>query len=73
MSIFQRIMLLLKVLVMLSIGTSAAWAQCTNHDEQAWYGQGTHSQLMIAASQTGDDDSTTDDPDTDEDEEDKQT
>lgn len=68
MSIIQRIVLLLKVLVMLSLGTSAAWAECTNHDEQAWSGQGVHSELMLAASESGssnDDDSTTDDPDTD--------
>jgi hypothetical protein len=70
MSIFQRIVLLLKVLVMLSLGTSAAWAECTNHDEQAWNGPVVHSELMLAASESGssdDDDSTTDDPDSNED------
>lgn len=69
MSIIQRIVLLLKVLVMLSLGTSAAWAECTNHDEQAWSGQGVHSELMLAASESGssDDDESTDDPDSNED------
>ncbi|MGE8485406.1 MAG: hypothetical protein ACN6Q5_22770 [Pseudomonas sp.] len=69
MSIIQRIVLLLKVLVMLSLGTSAAWAECTNHDEQAWSGQGVHSELMLAASESGssEDDDSTDDPDSNED------
>jgi CHASE3 domain sensor protein len=71
MSIFQRIVLLLKVLVMLSLGTSAAaWAECQDHDQQASNAQGAHSELMIAASESGssdDDDSTTDDPDSNED------
>ncbi|PQP05666.1 MULTISPECIES: hypothetical protein [Pseudomonas] len=69
MSIFQRIVLLLKVLVMLSLGTSAAWAECTNHGEQAWNGQGVHSEMMLAASESGssDDDDSTDDPDSNED------
>lgn len=69
MSIFQRIVLLLKVLVMLSLGTSAAWAECTNHDEQATNGQGAHSELMIATSESDDED----DPDSEEDEEDTPT
>jgi hypothetical protein len=65
MSIFQRIVLLLKVLVMLSLGTSAvAWAECENHEKQAVNGQGVHSEQMIAATESDDDD-----PDTDEDEE----
>ncbi|KNH26603.1 hypothetical protein ACS77_15075 [Pseudomonas syringae] len=70
MSIFQRIVLLLKVLVMLSLGTSAvAWAECENHEKQALNGQGVHSELMIAATEADDDD-----PDADEeDEEDTQT
>ncbi|ANI58364.1 hypothetical protein ABH908_001186 [Pseudomonas frederiksbergensis] len=69
MSIIQRIVLLLKVLVMLSLGTSAAWAECTNHDEQAWSGQGVHSELMLAASESGssNDDDSTDDSDSNED------
>lgn len=70
MSIFQHIVLLLKVLVMLSLGTSAvAWAECEDHEKQAVNGQGVHSELMIAATEADDDD-----PDADEeDEEDKQT
>ena len=38
MSIFQRIVLLLKVLVMLPLGTSAAWAECEDHGYQAFSG-----------------------------------
>ncbi|SEE03851.1 hypothetical protein [Pseudomonas migulae] len=79
MSIFQRMVLLLKVLVMLSVGMSAAWADCPEHGEQASSGQVTHTGLMVAKSESepgdqgqggseGDDDSTTDDPDADEDE-----
>lgn len=79
MSIFQRIVLLLKVLVLLSVGMSAAWAECSSHDEQASSGQVTHSGMMIAASESepgdqgqggsaDDDDSTTEDPDADTDE-----
>lgn len=47
----------------------SAWAECTNHDEQAWSGQGVHSELMLAASESGssDDDDTADDPDSNED------
>ncbi|MHC8290588.1 hypothetical protein ACYZUD_28040 [Pseudomonas sp. XS1P51] len=79
MSIFQRIVLLLKVLVMLCAGVSAAaLAECPDHGEQASSGQVAHSALMIAASESepgdqgqggsaDDDDSTTDEPDTDED------
>ncbi|URM28247.1 hypothetical protein LLY42_00870 [Pseudomonas frederiksbergensis] len=69
MSIFQRIVLLLKVLVMLSLGTSAvAWAECEDHEKQAVNGQGVHSELMIAATESDEDD-----PDADEEEEDTQT
>ncbi|MHC8337496.1 hypothetical protein [Pseudomonas sp. HLT2-19-2] len=80
MSIFQRIVMLLKVLVMLSVGLSAgAWAECPDHGEQASSGQVGSSNLMIAKSESepgdqgqggsaDDDDSTTDEPDTDEDE-----
>lgn len=79
MSIFQRIVLLLKVWVLLSVGMSAAWAECPDHDEQASSVQVTHTGLMIAASESepgdqgqggsaDDDDSTTEDPDADTDE-----
>ncbi|MGW8464722.1 hypothetical protein [Pseudomonas sp. CLCA07] len=84
MSIFQRIVLLLKVLVMLCVGMSAAWAECPDHGEQASSGQVTHTGLMIAKgdSEPGDqdqggskddNDSTTEEPDTDDDEGDSQT
>jgi hypothetical protein len=84
MSIFQRIVLLLKVLVMLSLSTSAVWAECEDHDKQAFSGQAAHGDLMIAKSESepgdqdqggskGDDDSTTDEPDSDDDEGDSQT
>ena len=79
MNIFQRIVLLLKVLLMLSVGMSAAWAECPDHDEQASSGQVTHTGLMIAKSESepgdqgqggsaDDDDTTTDEPDSDEEE-----
>ena len=78
MSIFQRVVLLLKVLVMLSVGMSAAWAECPEHGEQASSGQVAHTGLMIAKSESepgdqgqggssDDDDSTTDEPDSDDD------
>ncbi|WP_433767643.1 hypothetical protein [Pseudomonas putida] len=80
-----RVLLLLKVVVMLSFGTSMAWAECENHDTQASSGQVGQGGLMIAASDSeagdkgqggseGDDDSTTDEPDSDDpDEGDSQT
>ena len=79
MSIFQRVVLLFKVLVLLSVGMTAAWAECPDHDEQASSGQVTHAGLMVAASESepgdegqggsaNDDDSTTEDPDADTDE-----
>jgi hypothetical protein len=84
MSIFQRVVLLLKVLVMLSLGTSAAWASSPSHP-QGFSGVPGHdsSGLMIAKSEaeggdkdqggsSGDDDSTTDEPDTDDDDGDSQ-
>jgi hypothetical protein len=69
-----RVLLLLKVMVMLSLGTSTAWAECEDHDSQAFNGQVGHSGLMLAKSESepgdqgqggsaDDDDSTTDDPD----------
>lgn len=74
-----RVVMLLKVLVMLCVGMSAAWAECQDHGEQASSGQVTHTALMIAKSESepgdqdqggtsGDNDSTTDEPDPDEDE-----
>ena len=37
MSIFQRLMLLLKVLVMLSLGASSAWASTAVHSQAPGY------------------------------------
>ncbi|MVV48514.1 hypothetical protein EJA72_09705 [Pseudomonas sp. PB120] len=80
MNIFQRIVLLLKVLVMLSVGMSAAWAECPEQGEHASSGQAVQTGMMIAKSESeggdkgqggssDDDDSTTDEPDSgDEDE-----
>lgn len=78
MRIFQRIMLLLKVMVMMSLGMSAAWASDQAARSPGFWVPG-HSQsgmLMIAKSESepgdqdqggskDDDDSTTDEPDTD--------
>ncbi|AZO86021.1 hypothetical protein BOO88_25405 [Stutzerimonas stutzeri] len=72
-----RVFLLLKVLVMLSLGTSTAWAECIDHGEQASSGQAGYAGLMLAKSESepgdlgqggadNDDDSTTDEPDSDE-------
>ncbi|WP_095081590.1 hypothetical protein [Pseudomonas sp. Irchel s3h17] len=77
MSKFLRMVLLLKVLVIWSLGTSMAWAECLDHGEQASSGQGAQGELMLAKSESepgdqdqggskGDDDSTTEEPDTDE-------
>jgi len=80
-----RVVLLLKVLVMLALGSSAVWAECEDHETQASSGQGIHGELMIAKSESepgdkgqggadNDDDSTTDEPDSDDsDEGDSQT
>jgi hypothetical protein len=69
-----RVLMLLKVMVMLSLGTATAWAECEDHDSQAFNGQVGHSGLMLAKSESepgdqgqggsaDDDDSTTDEPD----------
>ncbi|CAI8997939.1 putative exported protein [Pseudomonas sp. IT-P12] len=79
-----RILLLLKVLVMLSFGTSMAWAECEDHDTQASSGQEGHAGLMVAKSESepgdqgqggssGDDDSMDDPGADDADEDDSQT
>jgi hypothetical protein len=73
-----RVLLMLKVLVTLTLGSSAVWAECENHDTQASSGQVGQGELMLAKSESepgdqgqggsaDDDDSTTDEPD-DEDE-----
>ncbi|TNF80455.1 hypothetical protein FGE05_22110 [Pseudomonas sp. ICMP22404] len=70
MNRFLRVMLLLKVLVMLSLGSGAVWAECVDHEQHASSGQGAHGAMMFAAAETqpgdqDDDDSTIDQPDTD--------
>ncbi|QQZ42954.1 hypothetical protein IF690_05285 [Pseudomonas sp. SK3(2021)] len=78
MNLFQRVVLLLKVLVLLSLGLSAAWASDQAARVPGFWGPG-HLQnglQMIARSESepgdqgqggsaDDDDSTTDEPDTD--------
>ncbi|MEJ5061521.1 MULTISPECIES: hypothetical protein [unclassified Pseudomonas] len=80
-----RVLLMMKVLVMLALGSSAVWAECEQHETQASSAQAGQGDLMIARSESepgdkgqggiaGDDDSTTDDPDSDDsDEGDSQT
>ncbi|MGY2170059.1 hypothetical protein HX881_09515 [Pseudomonas gingeri] len=81
MKIFQRIVLLLKVLVMLSLGTTAAWASTSPPQAHGLWGANSvqGSGLMVAKSDAepgdenqggskGDDDSTTPAPDSDDDE-----
>ncbi|WP_207261762.1 hypothetical protein [Pseudomonas sp. GW101-3H06] len=79
-----RVLLMLKVVVMLALGSTTVWAECKDHETQASSGQAGHGELMIAASESepgdkgqggsaGDDDSTTDEPDSDEEEGDSQT
>lgn len=74
MSIFQRVVLLIKVLVLLSLGTSSAWAQ--NPVQGGVVSLGHSQDLQLAKSEAepgdkdqggsaGDDDSTTDEPDSD--------
>jgi len=74
-----RVVLLLKVLLMLALGSSAVWAECEDHESQASSGQATHTGMMIAKSESepgdqgqggsaDDDDTTTDEPDSDEEE-----
>ncbi|SEM29779.1 hypothetical protein SAMN04487857_10111 [Pseudomonas sp. ok272] len=56
MRIFQRIVLLIKVLVMLSIGISSAWASTGNgvaHDQGFWGAKSVQgSGLMVAKSES---------------------
>lgn len=78
-SLFQRVVLLIKVLVLLSLGMSAAWANNTLHNPGTGVfatadTHGTVLQLAKSESEPGDedqggskddDDSSTDEPDTD--------
>ncbi|MGE1174040.1 hypothetical protein [Pseudomonas sp. BW7P1] len=76
MSIFQRTVLLLKVLLMLTLGTTAAWASNAAPAQGFNAAQGHAGVIMLAKSESepgdqdqggskNDDDSTTDEPDTD--------
>ncbi|CAI8987875.1 hypothetical protein [Pseudomonas chlororaphis] len=78
MNAFQRVVLLLKVLVLLSLGLSAAWASDQAARVPGFWGPGhlPNGVQMIAKSESepgdqgqggsaDDDDSTTDEPDTD--------
>ncbi|MET3456234.1 MULTISPECIES: hypothetical protein [Pseudomonas] len=74
-----RMMFLLKVLVMLSLGSTAVWAECDEHEKHAASGQVAQGELMLAATeeqqpgdQDNDDSTIDDDPDAD-DEGDSQT
>lgn len=66
MNRFLRALLLLKVLVMLSLGSNAVWAECVDHEQRASNGQVAQGELMLAASgEESDDEDSTDQPDTD--------
>ncbi|SFW79470.1 MULTISPECIES: hypothetical protein [Pseudomonas] len=65
-----RMMFLLKVLVMLSLGSTAAWAECDEHEKHASTGQVAQGEMMLAATTTqesgdqdGDDSTIEQDPD----------
>lgn len=73
MNLFIRGVVLLKVLVLLALGSSAAWAECPDHDKQAWHGQSAYSETMIASTTTTDTDDQSDDGDDSMDEDDSQT
>ena len=63
MNMFMRGVVLLKVLVLMALGSSAAWAECPDHDKQALNGQSTYSEMMIAATTTDTDDDSGDEDD----------
>jgi len=71
MNRFLRVMLLLKVVVMLSLGSTAAWAECDEHEKHAASGQEMQGGMMLTTDDqkdTGDqddDDSTIDTPEDD--------
>lgn len=68
-----RMMFLLKVLVMLSLGSTVAWAECDEHEKHASGGSVVQGEWMLAATDADDgeddDGSPIDTPDGDEDEE----
>ncbi|MDB6443123.1 MULTISPECIES: hypothetical protein [Pseudomonas] len=61
MNRFLHMMFVLKVLVMLSLGSSLAWAECDEHDKQALNGQVTQGAMMIATNDEGTSGDTDDD------------
>lgn len=70
MSIFQRVVLLIKVLVLMSLGMSAAWAHNPVQSGQAGFSASHDNGLLLAKSEAQgedkeDDDSTSKEPDTD--------
>lgn len=76
MSIFQRVVLLIKVLVLMSLGMSAAWAHNPVQSGQASFSASHDTGLQLAKSEAepgdenqggskDDDDSTTHEPDSD--------
>ena len=72
MNMFVRGVVLLKVLVLLALGSSSAWAECPDHDKQALNGQSSYSEIMIAGTTTDTDDQS-DDGDDSMDDDDSQT
>ncbi|EPJ94030.1 hypothetical protein [Pseudomonas sp. CFII68] len=65
-----RMMFLLKVLVMLSLGSTAAWAECDEHEKHASSGSVVQGELMLAAADSDSDEqddgeSSPDEPDDD--------
>lgn len=72
MNMFVRGVVLLKVLVLLALGSSSAWAECPDHDKQALNGQSSYSEMMIAGTTTDTDDQS-DDGDDSMDDDDSQT
>jgi hypothetical protein len=74
MKIFQRIVLLIKVLVMLSLGTSAAWASYPAQDHGAGFstgmaGSGFHAVYADDSNPSGQDEGKGGDDPTDEEDE----
>ncbi|MGA9704897.1 hypothetical protein [Pseudomonas sp.] len=76
MSIFQRVVLLIKVMVLMSLGMSAAWAHTPVQGGQASFSASHDTALLLAKSEAepgdqgqggseDDDDSTTHEPDSD--------
>jgi len=60
MNRFLRVMLLLKLMVMLSLGSAAVWAQCDKHEQHASSGRVVQGGMLLVATDdqkdTGDDD-----------------